>query len=271
MAMTPVLRWAIFVQWPEKCVWCTKPLVLVDMEVDHLIPKSLKGDELQEVLSAHGLPDSYDVEAEENFAPSCGGCNTYKHKHAPPTSPVVSELLKDAASRAEAVRKTAKEFASKQKLSNALGYILQADTSNADIVTVLNTIFAEVGSMLESAQSPHTSVPFTDFAGIALGPEGEWFVARFTGFGDCPNDNCYTGDIDWQAFPGPEGEGGVESGICNTCGTVAVRCPDCETVTGAFFDDVPCEGCGAVFGLDRDPDSGDVNDVVVTKPSDENV
>lgn len=39
------------------------------MEIDHLIPKSLEGDELAKALQMHGLLPDYDLDAEENLAP----------------------------------------------------------------------------------------------------------------------------------------------------------------------------------------------------------
>jgi hypothetical protein len=51
-------------------------------------------------------------------------------------------------------------------------------------------------------------------------------ISRFTGFGDCPNENCYTGDISWQPWPQSDGST-IEAGSCNMCGTWAVRCQEC--------------------------------------------
>lgn len=43
-------------------------------------------------------------------------------------------------------------------------------------------------------------------------------LAEFTGFGGCPNDNCYTGDVGWRDWIQPSGETEM-AGACDTCGT----------------------------------------------------
>jgi restriction endonuclease len=88
-------------------------------------------------------------------------------------------------------------------------------------------------------------------------------LAEFTGFGDCPNDNCYTGDIGWQEWPQPSDET-VEAGSCDMCGTWAVRCPTCATKTSLFTSTVGCEGCEREFELLYDRKGSEVERVVVT-------
>jgi hypothetical protein len=48
-------------------------------------------------------------------------------------------------------------------------------------------------------------------------------------FGDCPNENCYTGDVSWRELTSAEEEK-LEAGRCDTCGTDAVRCTECGEV-----------------------------------------
>ena len=44
-------------------------------EVDHLVPKSLTGDKLDQALADYGLPVSFDIYALPNLVPSCRPCN----------------------------------------------------------------------------------------------------------------------------------------------------------------------------------------------------
>jgi hypothetical protein len=63
-------RLALFEAWGESCAWCGRPLFFDLMEVDHLLPKSLKGDERAKVLKLHGKQEDADLDAIENLAPS---------------------------------------------------------------------------------------------------------------------------------------------------------------------------------------------------------
>ena len=87
----------------------------------------------------------------------------------------------------------------------------------------------------------------------------------FTGFGDCPNDNCYTGDISWRPWPQEDGHI-VEAGSCDICGTWAVRCSECGSANGFLSDEVDCDGCDRRYQLTWDRKGSDVADVVLLTP-----
>jgi hypothetical protein len=63
-------------------------------------------------------------------------------------------------------------------------------------------------------------VPRIEVGDLVVGPEHlEVDVNRlFTGFGDCPNENCYTGDIIWNWWRS-DGIDRMRAGSCGTCGT----------------------------------------------------
>lgn len=46
---------------------------------------------------------------------------------------------------------------------------------------------------------------------------------------------------------------------------VAIRCPDCDWVPGAFFDDFPCSGCENAIEVVRDFESAEIDSVIVTQ------
>jgi hypothetical protein len=94
-------------------------------------------------------------------------------------------------------------------------------------------------------------------------PEWSEGLREFTGFGDCPNDNCYTGDIGWCDWPQDDGAT-VAAGSCDTCGTWAVRCPLCESETGFYIDETQCEGCERRYELIPDRKGGEIIDVVTS-------
>jgi hypothetical protein len=87
-------------------------------------------------------------------------------------------------------------------------------------------------------------------------------IPEFLGFGDCPNPNCYTGDVTWVSWAQAD-EQTVEAGSCPTCGTWAVRCSNCGDISVFFIEEVEC-WCGATYELDWDHDRVSVEAVIQT-------
>jgi hypothetical protein len=113
-------RFALYVMGGRKCVWCGRPISFREMEAEHLIPRSLTGDDLQRVLALHDLPPDYDVEAVRNRAPACRECNGKKGSRIPPDAPIITMVLESAASRAQAVERRAKAALSRRDVEDAL-------------------------------------------------------------------------------------------------------------------------------------------------------
>lgn len=260
VTVTPGLRFAIFTAWPERCVWCRRPITFKEMEVDHLIPKSLSHAELAEALSLHGLSPTYDVLSEENLAPSCGDCNGNKSQRVAPTTPAISMLLEEARERADQVRASTNSTLERGKVEKLFAQIHTADLDDEAIFHAVNDASEDLNDLLAIAAPATSALKLTATASLELGTDGTW---TFSGYGDCPNENCYTGDVHWRTYP--DGERQVDAGRCYVCGTEAVRCPNCDCDTGAFFDAFPCSGCDNTFELVRDRDAGDIVDVIVTR------
>lgn len=74
-------RYCIWKTFGHKCFYCSMPITLKSLEVDHLIPESLPSDrnKFVEAMQAYGLDLSFDVTSSKNLLPSCGPCNTKKH------------------------------------------------------------------------------------------------------------------------------------------------------------------------------------------------
>lgn len=90
-------RLAMWKAWNERCAWCHNALDFGDMEVEHLIPKSLKGEMRWEVLKAHGLAEDYDLDSTQNLGPAHGHpCNRAKASSPLPDSPRIALLLAKA-------------------------------------------------------------------------------------------------------------------------------------------------------------------------------
>lgn len=126
MSLDDLTRLALFERWGETCVWCGRPLIFADMEVEHLLPKSLTGDELAAALRLHGRPQDLDLDSLENLAPSCGPCNRTKGNRPPPDTPRISTLLRDAHDRAPRIRANAERLAKSRSVQRALTIVLTA-------------------------------------------------------------------------------------------------------------------------------------------------
>jgi hypothetical protein len=125
-------RLALFEAWDEKCVWCGKPVFFDEMEVEHLLPKSLKGDARKTALADHGRDPDFDLNALENLAPSCGPCNRGKGKKLPPTAPIITTLLETAKEKAPGVRDTAARFKDNRRIQRSLPVVMEAAKAGND-------------------------------------------------------------------------------------------------------------------------------------------
>lgn len=69
------LRFALFEAWENGCYWCKKPVDFTIIEIDHIIPKSVDDDKLQQIVHNYSLNPNYDLNAVYNLAPICRPCN----------------------------------------------------------------------------------------------------------------------------------------------------------------------------------------------------
>jgi hypothetical protein len=76
---------------------------------------------------------------------------------------------------------------------------------------------------------------------------------KFPQFGDCPNTNCMTGEMDWNKWEQDSGEV-IEAGTCSECGVEAVLCPTCGEKTAFIFSEQKCDGCERSYELEQDRD-----------------
>jgi hypothetical protein len=81
----------------------------------------------------------------------------------------------------------------------------------------------------------------------------------FTGFGDCPNENCITGDIRWIWWASPTSR--IRAGSCDACGTWAVECPTCGEAES--LDTGACYSCETTIELEWDRKGADVESIGV--------
>jgi len=81
----------------------------------------------------------------------------------------------------------------------------------------------------------------------------------FSGFGDCPNDNCLLGDIHWTWWESSSGAR-LKAGLCDSCAAFAVECPECGEIN---LDEGTCFSCETKFELGWDREGLEVESVEV--------
>ncbi len=75
-----VERIAICTAHAKRCAYCEEPLPYADLEIDHIIPQSLrkKPQELQNLLVLFSLPANFDLDSLDNLLPAHRRCNLRK-------------------------------------------------------------------------------------------------------------------------------------------------------------------------------------------------
>lgn len=73
-----VRRYAIWKAYGQRCFYCCENIRYREFEVDHIIPQTLAGVELQQILEASGLPQDWNIQNLENLVAACSMCNRKK-------------------------------------------------------------------------------------------------------------------------------------------------------------------------------------------------
>jgi hypothetical protein len=78
--LSAVERIAIWTAHSKRCAYCEGPLKYTDLEIDHIIPQSLRKrpQELQNLLAQLSLQANFDLDSLENLLPAHGDCNFRK-------------------------------------------------------------------------------------------------------------------------------------------------------------------------------------------------
>lgn len=161
-AIDDLVRLAMFDAWDAKCVWCQRPLFFNQMEVEHLIPKSLdtpgSEKELAATLQLRGLGAGYDVHALENLGPSCRPCNGGKGAKPPPNAPIISLLLEKARDKAPAIRQTAETMRGDRRIERSATILRDgAEAGNPKAVDALRKAAASLNMAFEEVTGRRVS------------------------------------------------------------------------------------------------------------------
>lgn len=127
-----VLRFVLYDLWKIKCYWCGRPKDYCDVQIDHIIPQTVKDERLQELLEQFCLPAEFDVHDPRNLAPICSSCNGPGGKGDKDLShvPVVRNKLMKAERLRPTVIEKVKTFAVPGRVAAALILAKEADLNN---------------------------------------------------------------------------------------------------------------------------------------------
>ena len=119
------------------------------------------------------------------------------------------------------------------------------------------------GARSRAQEARHPKVEVREHAGATLGFAGVWteeMIDDLIGW-DCPNENCLTGSINWQSFPQAESELMPRAGYCDSCGTLALMCAECEDIEIAHGGEFTCWGCGSEYDVELEWKSQELDNV----------
>lgn len=215
-AFTPHKRYALFTVHGEKCYLCGKPVDLLTMEVDHIIPESLseQPDRLRGALYALGRPADFALNSYENWMPSCGFCNGKKSDLIFEPSPLIQVQLQLAAGRAPRARELETQSLTRRTVGRALNDLQRfaADGNLDESARAALRALLEEGDALRVPERQGTPLRLAPHITL-LRENGLITVAR-----------------------GPYGVGGGP-----TDPSEAMRCPSCGL---QYFNGARCISCG---------------------------
>ena len=147
-AQNLILRSALWDAWNYRCCWCSHPRDLLDVDIDHLIPQSYSGSQLQATLDQNltdelrALP--FDIHAPHNLGPGCRRCNVEKANRDFLTAPRFMALLAKARQLEPTVIHTVGKFRSGNAFTKALATVTGVDPTDTEVMGTL----AELGPAL---------------------------------------------------------------------------------------------------------------------------
>ncbi|GAA2241653.1 hypothetical protein GCM10010413_50130 [Promicromonospora sukumoe] len=127
-----VLRHMLRIAWDRRCYWCREFKGYLELEIDHILPKSSTNTQRQRLQKAFGVPDDFDVHAVYNLAPICGDCNKLKTDEDLTQKGVVLSHLKQAQRLAPDVTRSVHAFGRASKLGEALLVAAEVDLTDSD-------------------------------------------------------------------------------------------------------------------------------------------
>lgn len=147
-ASNAVLREALLRVWGERCYWCKLSATFRDVEIDHIVPKDLEGDDLRRALADLGRPIDFDLQDPANLAPIHPMCNGEKLASFQARAPRFLRLLDLAANYRASVLRIVDGFTRTRHLDTALVALQSADLANTHVREAVTTVVSSLSRAL---------------------------------------------------------------------------------------------------------------------------
>jgi HNH endonuclease len=96
---TGLRRFAIWKIHGEQCFWCHHPIKFRQLHIDHILPESIKKDDLDRMKQQYNLAETFSVNGDSNLVPSCSDCNGDKGARLFDETPILMVRLQLAKER----------------------------------------------------------------------------------------------------------------------------------------------------------------------------
>ncbi|WP_194834865.1 HNH endonuclease [Nocardia sp. XZ_19_369] len=135
-----ILRLALLNAWGATCYWCGQPRQFSQVEIDHVIPRSLskaKQDQLVEQLLGPAAVRGYEVDAPYNLGPICPSpCNREKSASLY-SAPRFVDILKRTKKKVSQVENFIEKYKAAGRAAEALALVVSADLSDSSFSDAL--------------------------------------------------------------------------------------------------------------------------------------
>lgn len=127
-----VLRSVLYDLWKGRCYWCNRPKAYGDVDIDHIVPRTIGADRLKELKAELLLSEDFDVHDPLNLALICRTCNGPGDKGSNDFShvPRVLTRLRHAQKLRDAVVRRVETFTDAGAVASALLRAKAADLSD---------------------------------------------------------------------------------------------------------------------------------------------
>jgi hypothetical protein len=139
-----LIRFALWDVWENKCWICEELKLFQEIQIDHVIPRTISEDRLSTLKAYHSLADEFDVDGLENLAPACVKCNKNKSDESRLDKPVITMTLLKIGDRMRRVENKIRDIQSNRGISKALQYLYEVNLRNVDNQKLLTPIIRDI-------------------------------------------------------------------------------------------------------------------------------
>ncbi|TCJ71205.1 UNVERIFIED_ORG: HNH endonuclease [Dietzia maris] len=154
-----LLRFALLNAWGGRCYWCREVRQFHNVEIDHILPKSLKSDELDQLVKTlideQAESGSYDIDSPRNLAPICSACNKKKLDAVNSRAALLVTLLSDAEKKTARVVKFVQDYEAGDQVVKAVAAVATGGLSphaSEPVRTAISEFAGFLHSQLETVQ-----------------------------------------------------------------------------------------------------------------------